>query len=129
MTDDPEQQSFDDLSARLNKARQASPNLADNTSSAQPENSGIGQAFRIGVDMLAALMVGTGMGWYLDHWLGTKPWFLIIFIFLGGAAGIMNVYRTGMRMVQDVENESKPKPNLAPKEPESAGSDQNKSEK
>jgi ATP synthase protein I len=125
MTDDPEQKSFDDLSARLNKARQASPNLADKGTDIQPENTGIAQAFRIGVDMLSALVVGTVMGWYLDHWLGTKPWFLILFIFLGGAAGIMNVYRTGMRMVADAETESK----AQAKQAESVDFDKNKSEK
>jgi len=34
-----------------------------------------------------------GAGWLLDRWLGTKPWLMIVFFFLGAAAGIMNVYR------------------------------------
>jgi ATP synthase protein I len=55
--------------------------------------SGFGVAFRIGVELVAALIVGVGVGWLLDRWLGSKPWFLIVFFFLGAAAGILNVYR------------------------------------
>jgi ATP synthase protein I len=55
--------------------------------------SGFGVAFRIGVELVAALIVGVGVGWLLDRWLGSTPWFLIVFFFLGAAAGILNVYR------------------------------------
>jgi len=129
MTEDEQKQSFDDLGARLAKAQQANKDPNNDDSHVQTGPTGLGQAFRIGVDMLSALIVGTGMGWYLDHWLGTKPWFLIIFIFLGGAAGIMNVYRTGMRMVADVENENENARQIGAKEPDSAESDHKESEK
>jgi ATP synthase protein I len=48
---------------------------------------------RVGVELVAALMVGVGIGWLLDRWLHTAPVFLAIFVLLGGAAGIRNVYR------------------------------------
>ncbi|MBV38508.1 MAG: hypothetical protein CMM23_07630 [Rhodospirillaceae bacterium] len=38
------------------------------------------------------------MGWALDYWFGTKPWLMLLFLFLGGAAGINNAVRTAMRM-------------------------------
>jgi ATP synthase protein I len=50
-------------------------------------------AMRIGVELVAAMVVAMGAGWLLDRWLGTKPWLMIVFFFLGSAAGIMNVYR------------------------------------
>jgi ATP synthase protein I len=53
----------------------------------------LGFAVRIGVDIVAALIVGVGMGLLLDHWLGTKPWMLIVFFILGAAAGMLNVFR------------------------------------
>ena len=96
---------FDDLSARLKKARQSQPDALGKGPVLKNEMSGIGQAFRIGAELISSLIVGTGIGWFLDNWLGTKPWFMIIFIFLGGAAGILNVYRTAMRMADDVERE------------------------
>jgi ATP synthase protein I len=64
-------------------------------SKARPEDQGQGLAFalRIGVEIFAALIVGVGMGVLLDWWLGTKPWFLLLFFVLGAAAGFMNVFR------------------------------------
>jgi len=47
------------------------------------------------------------LGWGLDTLLGTKPWMMIICIFLGGAAGILNVYNTAMRMADDVNEDLK----------------------
>lgn len=50
-------------------------------------------ALRLGVEIVAALIVGVGIGLLLDRWLGTAPWMLLLFFVLGSAAGMMNVYR------------------------------------
>jgi len=55
--------------------------------------SSMGVGLRVGVEMLSALVVGLGLGWYLDSWLHTKPLLLIVFVLMGGAAGIANVWR------------------------------------
>lgn len=55
--------------------------------------SGLGFALRIGIELVAALAVGVGIGLLLDRWLDTTPWMLIAFFFLGSAAGFLNVYR------------------------------------
>jgi ATP synthase protein I len=62
---------------------------------AAPADQGQGLAFalRIGVEIVAALIVGVAIGYFLDQWLGTKPWFLLLFFILGAAAGFMNVFR------------------------------------
>ena len=39
-------------------------------------------------------MVGTGIGWLIDRWLGVSPWGLIVFLLLGFAAGVLNVMRS-----------------------------------
>jgi ATP synthase protein I len=57
----------------------------------QPSAMGVGM--RVGVELVASLIVGVGIGWYLDKWLHTMPLFLVVFVFLGGAAGIANVWR------------------------------------
>jgi len=49
--------------------------------------------FRIATDLIVAVCAGLLIGWGLDTWLGTKPWFLLIFIPLGIAAGVLNVIR------------------------------------
>lgn len=55
---------------------------------------GLGLAFRTGIELVSALAVGVGIGFLLDKWLDTTPWFLLLFFFLGAAAGFLNVYRT-----------------------------------
>ncbi len=48
---------------------------------------------RVGVELLSALVVGLGIGWALDRWLHTSPLMLVVFVLLGGAAGVANVWR------------------------------------
>ncbi len=45
------------------------------------------------MELVSALAIGVGIGWLLDRWLGTRPIFLGIFVLLGGAAGVLNVWR------------------------------------
>lgn len=48
---------------------------------------------RVGVEMVTALVLAVAIGWALDRWLGTRPIFLGVFVLLGGAAGVLNVWR------------------------------------
>jgi ATP synthase protein I len=85
---------LEDLDSRLNRARDKSrANKERGSSIGKEEMSGYSMAIRIGAEMVAALIVGVGIGCFLDYWLETKPWFLIVFFFLGAGAGILNVYR------------------------------------
>jgi ATP synthase protein I len=52
-------------------------------------------AFRVLSEFVAAVMVGTALGWGVDRFFGTSPIFLILFLLLGAAAGFWNVYRIG----------------------------------
>ena len=58
----------------------------------------MGFAFKLGTELVAAVIVGTIIGFILDTWFDTKPWLIIIFFFLGSAAGMLNVIRTARRM-------------------------------
>jgi len=51
--------------------------------------------------LVSAVAVGTIIGFILDSWFDTKPWLIIIFFFLGAAAGILNVIRTANRMQKE----------------------------
>lgn len=53
----------------------------------------LGLGIRIGIEMVSALIVGVGLGLLVDHWLGSAPFGLIVFFFLGVGAGAMNIYR------------------------------------
>ena len=71
-----------------------------NSSSAENEKRGsfIGFAFKLGTELIAAVIVGTIFGFILDNWFGTKPWFIITFFFMGVIAGILNVIRVANNM-------------------------------
>jgi ATP synthase protein I len=89
------------LGERLDKARR------DRTGPAADDGKGdgafqraVGLGFRIGLELVVAVVVGLGIGWAIDRALGTKPWVMILFLFLGFAAGLVNVFRAvrGMGM-------------------------------
>ena len=50
-------------------------------------------AMRAGSEFVSAIVVGAGIGWVLDRLFGTKPLFLIVFFFIGVAAGVWSVIR------------------------------------
>lgn len=85
-----EESELRDLSKRLDKAREreAAKNLKPGT-----DGRDMGQAMRMAIEFVVAVIVGGAIGWYLDGWLGTKPWLMIVFFFLGVGAGFTNVYR------------------------------------
>ena len=47
---------------------------------------------------MAAVAVGTIIGFILDNWFGTKPWLILIFFFVGVVAGIVNVIKSAKNM-------------------------------
>jgi ATP synthase protein I len=54
---------------------------------------GMAQAIRLGAEFVAGVLVGAGLGWLIDLWLGTSPWGLVVFLLLGFVAGVLNVLR------------------------------------
>lgn len=58
------------------------------------KTSGYGMAFTIAADLVGGVIGGALVGWLLDWWLGSAPWGMISFFFLGAAAGMWSVYRT-----------------------------------
>ena len=70
-------------------------------SDSEKKGSFMGSAFKLGTELVAAVAVGTIIGFILDSWFDTKPWLIIIFFFLGTAAGILNVIKTANRMQRE----------------------------
>ena len=63
-----------------------------------PFYAGLGQAVRIGTELLAALIVGGGLGWIVDTYLFTSsPWGVVAGLILGSIAGMLNAYRAAQR--------------------------------
>ena len=67
----------------------------------EKKGSFMGSAFKLGTELVAAVAVGTIIGFILDSWFDTKPWLIIIFFFLGAAAGMLNVIRAANRMQKE----------------------------
>jgi ATP synthase protein I len=57
----------------------------------------MGLAVRVLSEFIAAVLVGTAIGWGIDRLAGTTPAFLVVFLFMGSAAGFWNVYRIAMK--------------------------------
>ena len=60
--------------------------------------SSIGTAFKLSTELVAAVAVGTVIGFIFDQTFGTRPWFILIFFFVGVVAGITNVIRSAKNM-------------------------------
>ena len=87
---------FQDLKTRLRIAKE---DVNNNFSKDQSKKGGfLGSAFKLGTELVAAVAVGTIIGFILDNWFGTKPWLIIIFFFLGSIAGMLNVIRAARKM-------------------------------
>ena len=82
---------------RLGKSKIKKQVQSDN----EKRGSFMGSAFKLGTELVAAVAVGTIFGFILDSWFGTKPWLIIIFFFLGAAAGMLNVIKTANRMQKE----------------------------
>lgn len=83
-----------ELGERLDKARAARPGpLGRDVQNDTSTGSALAFGWRIGIELLGAIAVAVFIGWAIDHWLGTRPWGMVVFFFLGIAAGMLNVYR------------------------------------
>ena len=60
---------------------------------AQKDETSLAIGLKIASEFVSGVIVGAGIGWAIDKIAGTSPLFLIIFLMLGFAAGVMNVLR------------------------------------
>ena len=58
----------------------------------------IGAAFKMSTELVAAVIVGSIIGFIFDNWFGTTPWLILTFFFVGVVAGILNVIRSAKKM-------------------------------
>ena len=66
----------------------------------EKRGSFMGFALKLGTELVAAVVVGTIIGFILDTWFDTKPWLIILFFLLGSIAGILNVIKVAKKMQQ-----------------------------
>ena len=87
---------FSELSTRLKIAKKkANKNSFTNN---KKNTSSLGTALKLSTEMVAAVFVGSIIGFILDNWFDSKPWLTIIIFFAGSAAGILNVIKSAKLM-------------------------------
>lgn len=87
------------LGERIDEARREQMRRRGGDRGTSPQGS-LGLAFRIAIELVAALGVGLAIGWGVDRLLGTRPWGLIVFFFIGAAAGMLNVFRAANEVLR-----------------------------
>ena len=87
---------LEDLKTRLKIAKSKLAN--QDSEKSEKKGAFLGNAFKLGTELVAAVVVGTIIGFILDNWFGTKPWLILIFFFVGVIAGIMNVVKSAKKM-------------------------------
>jgi ATP synthase protein I len=80
---------LESLDERLDRLQRTE---AVRTAKRQPDASY--QSGQLVLSQLVGCPLGGGIvGWLLDRWAGTKPWLMLVMLFLGFAVGIWNVIR------------------------------------
>ncbi|MEJ8473481.1 AtpZ/AtpI family protein [Roseibium algae] len=98
----------DQLNRMLDDRRKAEQVAATKSNSS---TSGYGQAMKLSSEFIAGIVVGCGIGWLLDQWLGTTPFGLIVFLLLGFVAGVLNVLRSAGYVAEPENKIRSDKPN------------------
>jgi ATP synthase protein I len=95
MADNANQDELESLKQRLDQAKKLQESKQEKRKASGAATS---IAFRMGIELVIAVMIGAYVGYLLDGWLDTKPLLMVIFFFLGIAAGIKNVFRAAEQM-------------------------------
>ena len=90
---------LEDLKTRLKIAKSKLQN--DETKKTDKKGIFLGNAFKLGTELVAAVVVGTIIGFILDNWFDTKPRLIIVFFIFGAAAGMVNVFKAAKKMQKD----------------------------
>jgi ATP synthase protein I len=93
MTDQEKPPSLEDIEARLAAVRAHQDQEREKTESRRASGVAHGVGFKIAAELVASVLVGAGLGYFLDQWLGTKPLFLVLMVLLGFGAALMNIFR------------------------------------
>ena len=81
------------LGQRLDQTGQRRASEAGPASRPATDPSALASGFRLSSELVAGVLVGAGIGWLIDRWLGILPWGTFVFALLGFTAGVLNVMR------------------------------------
>ena len=63
----------------------------------------IGTALKISTDLVAAVVVGSTIGFILDSWFDTKPILTICFFIIGVVSGFLNVIKSAKKIQKNLK--------------------------
>jgi ATP synthase protein I len=81
------------LGQRLDQSGQRRLSDTESASRQATDRSALARGLRLSSELVAGVLVGAGIGWLIDRWLGTVPWGLFVFALVGFTAGVLNVMR------------------------------------
>ncbi|MBM10236.1 MAG: phosphoribosylaminoimidazolecarboxamide formyltransferase [Magnetovibrio sp.] len=94
MSENKDKISIQELDTLISQAEKKRQDPLDKKTEKKSEKGGpLGLAFRVSVEIVSAVAIGTLIGLLIDNWWGTRPWMMLLFVVLGCAAGMLNVYR------------------------------------
>ena len=85
-----------EIATRLEIAKKNIKNTEKNKGGSNAAS--LGKALKISTELVAAVVVGSIIGFLLDSWFDTKPLLTICFFIMGVAAGMLNVFRSAKKM-------------------------------
>ena len=85
-----------EISTRLKIAKKKVVKFNEKKSSSNAAS--LGKALKISTELVAAVVVGSTIGFILDSWFDTKPVLTICFFLIGVAAGMLNVFKSAKKM-------------------------------
>ena len=91
-----------EIATRLEIAKKSIKNMRNNNQGSNAAS--LGKALKTSTELVAAVVVGSIIGFLLDGWFDTKPLLTICFFFMGVAAGILNVFRSAKKMQNKYKN-------------------------
>jgi len=98
--------------ARLNSRLGEISNGRDEAAKASNRGSsnvgGLGQALRLSAEFISGVIAGGIVGWLIDRTFGTSPWGLIVCMFFGFGAGMLNMLRASGELKREATSASSP---------------------
>ncbi|MFA5859899.1 MAG: AtpZ/AtpI family protein [Elusimicrobiota bacterium] len=68
------------------------------------QDKNLWQASLLGTNLAVSIAVGFGIGYWLDKLFNTPPWLMILFFFLGIAAGFWQIIKFMVKKQNNVKN-------------------------
>lgn len=107
LNSDDDHRDLDELGERLREVqiRRETKSVISRPDDDEMPSSGLGIGMRIGTELIIAVMMGVGIGWFVDRTFDTNPWGIMVFSILGMASGILNVIRVANKLNKPADDQ------------------------